>query len=371
MKRLLFIVSEDWYFVSHRLHLAEYALKHGYEVFLLCRTSKYKRKIESVGVRVFEWRIDRGSLNPFLELRALYDIMSALRAIKPDIVHSVSLKPVLYAAIISKFTKQYKFVHALTGMGFVFSSEKKLVKVLQSLLLKLLRLLFNEKHIRLVLQNYDDYNYILKEKLIQESNVYVIRGAGVDTQYFSPNHVSGDVPIVILPARMLWSKGVGEFVDAARRLHLKGIEARFVLVGKPDTKNPDYISASQIDVWINEGVIEAWGVKDDMANVLNQASIVCLPSYREGLPKALLEGASCGLPIVAFDVPGCREIVIDNENGFLVPVKDVVALSESLELLLEKPKLCCTMGSAGRDLVLKNFSQEKIASETLNIWVSF
>lgn len=368
MIRLLFVVSEDWYFVSHRLHLAEAAIALGYKVALLSRISHHRAQIESSGVEVIEWSLDRRSHNLFLEFHALLEVLSALRRFRPDLVHAVALKPVLYSALACRLTGVHARVSALGGLGFVFSSRKFLAQFLRPVLVLAFRWALRGNRSRLILQNQDDKATLLRANVAKGRGIRLIRGSGVDTSIFCPQGEVSGVPLVVLPARILWDKGVGEFVACARSIKQKGIAARFILVGEPDEHNPECVPVAQLKAWMAEGAVEWWGYRADMPDVLRQAAVVCLPSYREGLPKALLEAASCALPIVTYDVPGCREVVVDGENGFLVPLKDEQALVVALENLLSDPELRQRMGVAGRKIVLREFSQEKVAAETMRVW---
>jgi glycosyltransferase involved in cell wall biosynthesis len=367
-RKALFLVTEDWYFVSHRLYLAKAAIAAGYKVALLTRVAKHRDVIEAAGIEVIEWRIERGSLNPLTEFRAMFEVLVALRSFQPDIVHAVALKPVLYSALMCRLAGVDARVYALGGMGFVFSSTKFMVRLLRPILVLAFRLLLGGKRSRLILQNSDDLKMLLSLRMFDGRRIRLIRGAGVDTSEFCSRSDTQGIPLVVFPARMLWGKGVGEFVSCARSLRAKGIAARFALVGAPDTQNPECVPQPLIEAWVAEGVVEWWGHRDNMPDVMNQAAVVCLPSYREGMPKALLEASSCSRPIVAFDVPGCRELIVDGINGLLVPFKDVQALGAALEKLLGDPGLRRRMGEAGREMVIKEFSQEKVAAETLQAW---
>lgn len=368
MKRLLFVVSEDWYFVSHRLHLAKAAIAAGYKVALLSRLSHHRALIEASGVEVIDWALERRSRNPFMEVRAIWGVYAALRKFRPDLVHVVALKPVLYSALACRLAGVHARVAALGGLGFVFSSQRFLARLLRPVVVRAFRCALSGRDALLILQNPDDLAILLTSQVIEAKRIRLIRGAGVDTSAFSPQEENVGVPLVMLPARLLWDKGVGEFVDCARSFKQKGIPVRFALVGEPDEHNPECVPVPQIVAWVVEGVVEWWGYRADMPEVLRQAAVVCLPSFREGLPKVLLEAASCGRPIVTYDAPGCREVVVDGKNGFLVPLKDSQALVVAVEKLLCDPELRRQMGIAGREKVLKEFSQEKIAAETMRVW---
>jgi glycosyltransferase involved in cell wall biosynthesis len=278
------------------------------------------------------------------------------------------MKPVIYSAIASIISGLKNRVYAFAGLGFIFSSKRKSAKILRPILKLILKFLLKGINTRLILQNRDDAFDILNSKLISKKNIKLIRGSGVDTTNYSFSTIPNDVPLVILPARMLWDKGIGEFVESAIILKRKGFNVRLVLVGTPDEHNPESINETQLEIWKNEEIIEWWGHQNNMVKVYHQSTIVCLPSYREGLPKSLLEAASCGRPIVAYDVPGCREIVKDGYNGYLVQPKSIDGLVEAIILLINNYKLCVQMGKNGRKLVEKHFTQEKIARETIAVW---
>ena len=279
------------------------------------------------------------------------------------------MKPVIYSAIACNLSGLKSRIFALAGLGFVFTSNKRSAKILRPFLKVIFSLLFKGKKTKLILQNPDDRRQLLSKGVINPKNIRLIRGAGVDTKTFSFKTIPSNMPIIILPSRMLWAKGIQDFVDCAIEINKKVKKARFVLVGTPDIQNPDAISKVRLKKWNEEGVIEWWGHQSDMVKVYHQSTIVCLPTtYGEGLPKSLLEAASCGRPIVTYDVPGCREIVIDGYNGFLVKAKRVDDLISAISNLLDDRELCIKMGKNGRKLVEKYFTQEKIAQETMAVW---
>jgi glycosyltransferase involved in cell wall biosynthesis len=369
LKRLLFVVSEDWYFVSHRLNLARAAIRAGYEVGLITRVSSQRDIIESTGITVIDWNIIRRSGHPWQEIKSLVNLWQGIRFFQPDLVHAVAVKPVVYAALACRFSGVKARVAALGGLGFIFSSSKKSARFLRPLIVSLFRFALAGKKSLLILQNPDDSTLLLSAGVVSKKQIRLIRGAGVDIEAFAPAQAPLKNQMIILPARMLWDKGVGEFVEAARHIRAQRPDVRFVLVGTFDEQNPESVPFEQLSKWNEEGVVEWWGRMDNMPEVYRQSSIVCLPSsYREGLPKSLLEAASCGLPIVTYDVPGCREVVQDKVNGFLVPLRDTQRMVESLLELIDNPDVCARMGMAGREMVVKEFSQEMIADQTMKVW---
>jgi glycosyltransferase involved in cell wall biosynthesis len=221
---------------------------------------------------------------------------------------------------------------------------------------------------RLILQNKDNIKTIEEINIINKNYIRLIKGAGVETKKFLPSQIPLKSTIVILPGRMLWDKGVGEFVRVAKRIKARNIMARFILVGDIDLDNPESIKQIQIDKWVKSGTIEHWGRRDDMKKVYKDSSIVCLPSYNEGLPKVLLEAGSCSRPTVAFDVPGCREVIKNKVNGFLVELKNEHVLETTLVRLINNKKLCEEMGKNGRQIVERHFASNIINAQTFNIW---
>jgi len=368
LKKILFIVSEDWYFVSHRLHLATTAINNGYEVTLLSRVSKHQDFIRSLGIQTIHWPLDRKSFNPLRELISIYHIVHKVRSLKPNLVHAVGIKPIVYTGLSKLFFSVDGIVLALAGLGYIFRSSRASAKILRIFIVPLFRLLLAGSNIRLIIQNRDDGEILKNLNISKGEKIRLIRGAGVSVKDFFPKKVQNDKPLVILPARMLWDKGVEDFVNCAQRCFNNKINARFALVGNPDLHNPESIPEAQLEQWVELGFVEWWGEQDNMIKIYHMADLVCFPSYHEGLPKALLEAASCELPIVSYDVSGCREIVKDNVNGFLVPFKDEEALFVAVLELLENPKLRRKMGEISRKMVIEEFTQEKIAAETIRVW---
>ena len=368
MKKILFIVSEDWYFVSHRLHLAIAAMENGYEVALLSRLSIHQKFIKSLGIKVFDWPLERSSRNPLKELASIYHVVKTIRNFKPNLIHSVAVKPVIYALLSRAFYKVDGLILALAGLGFIFRSKSISAMILRIFFIPIIRLLLVGNNLRLVIQNNDDIDLLLRLRIINMNKIRLIRGSGVNTTDFFPKHDLHEIPLVILPARMLWNKGVQDFVNCAKQFVNTKESVRFALIGEPDFHNPESITIVQLKEWVELGIVEWWERQNNMLEVYHMADIVCFPSYHEGLPKVLLEAASCEIPIVAYDVSGCREIVKDNLNGFLVPFKDEDALYLSVMKLLENSKLRIEMGQKGRKIVIENFTEGRISSETIKVW---
>ncbi len=351
--------------------MAAAAVKAGYDVALLTHVQSDREVIEAAGIRIIPLDLQRRSLNPFRELKTLLAIINVYKREKPDIVHQVAMKPVLYGSVAARLVGCTRVVNALAGLGFVFSSEQLKARLIRPLIARCLKLILRLKGNRLILQNPDDINQFVSSGLVDADSVFLIRGAGVDTDTYSVSTFSTGSPLVLLASRLLWDKGINEFVQAAELLQKRGVTARFVLVGDVDVENPGSIPVETLMSWNKSGVIEWWGRRSDMPQVFAQAHLVCLPStYGEGIPKVLIEAAACGRPVVTTDMPGCREIVRHNENGLLVPPKNAVALADALQQLLENPDLRWKMGSRGRKIVEQEFAQEFVIEQTLALYRS-
>ena len=324
--------------------------------------------ISSKGVEVFNWAISRGSTNLLLELKSIFEVFSVVKKFSPDLVYSVASKPIIYSSIVCKLLGVHPRVNALGGLGFIFSSKKLFAKIIRSFVIPSFRLLLKGKSSILILQNTDDQKKLLSLKVIKKERTRLIKGSGVDINLFYPEKNPKGIPVVLLPSRFLWDKGIGEFVESAKILKEQGIKARFVLAGKHDEDNPENIPFSKIEEWVEQELVENWGFVENMSKAINQSSIVCLPSYREGLPKCLLEAASCARPIVATDVPGCREVVLHGKTGLLVKAKNKDSLVIALSKLLADSNLRKEMGEKGREMVLKEFSEDLISNQVSEVW---
>ena len=369
-RKILYFVPEDWYFCSHRLMLARAAREKGFEVAVATRVNAHGNIIRAEGFTLIPLRLRREGKNLWHELLTIWELIRIYRRERPDILHQVALKPILYGTIAALFTRKTTIVNVLAGLGFLSTSSSLKARVLNRLIRPAFKLIFGLRRTRLIVQNQDDYKEQLGGLIKDEKRILLIIGDGVDTSLFTPGPEPAGITTVILPARMLSNKGVTEFYEAARSLKSRGVEARFVLVGRTDPASPAAISAKQLETWVATGIIEWRGHCDDMPEVYRNANIVCLPSYREGIPKALLEAAASGRAIVATDVPGCREVVRPRVNGLLVPPRDSLALAEALQTLILNPDLRRNMGIEGREIAIKKFSAPRIIGELLKLYDS-
>ncbi len=370
--KLVFYVTEDWYFCSHRLPIARAAKQAGFDVVVATRVAKHGRCIQQEGFQLIPLSMRRRSKNPVREALAIIEILGIYRRERPDLVHHVAIKPVIYGSLAARFAGVPAVVNALTGLGFVFSSGRWKAKLLRPWIRSALRILFNQNHSKVILQNPDDQRLLTASDVLSPGHSVLIRGSGVDISRFHAFPEPDDDPIVVtLVGRMLVDKGVVEFVNAARLLKQKGVMLKAVLVGGPDLENPASIPEKQLLAWQSEGVIEWWGRQSDIPAVWARSHIAVLPTtYGEGVPKSLIEAAACGRPIIATDVPGCKEIVQHERNGLLIPVNDSAMLARAIERLILDKSLRHTMGEKGRQLVECEFSESIVASKTLELYRS-
>jgi glycosyltransferase involved in cell wall biosynthesis len=368
--RVLIVVNAEWYFLSHRLALARALRDHGYEVAVAATVERGRRSaIESEGLRFLPLHLRRRSVNPLREAATLLELVRLYRRERPDLVHHVTIKPVVYGSLAARRTGVPAVVNTIPGLGHTFRAGGVCANGLRWAVSFGYRVALADRRVRVIFQNPDDRDLFVTRRIVTEDRARVIRGSGVDVCGFSPSHEPTGVPVVLLASRLLWDKGVGDFVEAARRLRARGQPSRFVLVGAPDQENRRAVSEATLRDWANEGTVEWWGLRDDMPSVLRAATIVALPTfYREGTPKILLEAAACGRPIVATDVPGCREIVRPGENGLLVPPRDAGALADALAALLADKELRARMGARGREIAVAEFSEDVVISQTLAVY---
>lgn len=366
--KLLYLITEDWFFCSHFMERAVAAKAAGHDVIVVTRLGDKRRAILDAGLGLIHLPLARTSLNPFVAAWSLLRLWQIYKRERPDLVHHIAMKPIFLGTLAALLTGIPGVINAPVGMGFVYTSRGLLAKVLRPLFWVLLHTLLNPRGSKVILENADDRAALLTKRYVREEDICLIRGAGVDTGRFKPADRTHGQLIVMLAARLLWDKGVGEFVAAAAMLRPRNPQARFVLVGAPDLQNPAAIAQAQLDRWGQQGDVELWGYRDDMASTWAQADIACLPSYREGLPKSLIEALATGLPCVTTDVPGCREAVRQRFNGLLVPARSVEPLAQAIQLLIDSPALRVEMGHKGRQMAMAEFSTARVIGETLAVY---
>ncbi len=367
--KLLYVVNIPRFFLSHRMPLALAARQSGYDVQVATsvQDSDSVGSILDQGLRLHPIPLSQHGMNPLSELRTINALRRLYAALKPDLIHHISIKPVLYGGIAARLTGQRAIIHAMSGLGYVFTSAELRASLLRQVTRPLFRAVTASAHNRMIFQNSDDRQFFVKHGMISSEKAVLIRGSGVDENVFTAQAERLDkLPVVLFAGRLLWQKGIGEFVEVARRLRGR---ARFRVVGYEEASSPLNVSAARLKAWAEEGLIEWLGKRDDMPQVYAASNIVCLPStYGEGVPKVLIEAAACGRACVTTDKPGCREIVRQGENGVLVPPEDIDALAAAVEGLIRDPALRQEMGAKGRQVVLDGFTLRQVVNETLELY---
>lgn len=356
---LLFVVNDVGYFISHRLPLAEVARAHGYDVQIACTGDG--APLRAMGFVHHPVPVDRGTANLLGEFRALVALIVLFRRLRPTLVHLVTLKPVLYGGIAARLVATPAVVSAVAGLGFLFIGEGGTrAAIIRKLIVPVFRFAFGHPNQKIIFQNRDDLDQLVAATGFDPRKALLVRGSGVDIAKYQYVAEFDDTLTVAMASRLLRDKGVMEFVEAVRLLRQRGMNARFWLIGAPDPANPATVSDAQVEAWRREGIVECLGQRDDVPDLYARSHVVTLPSYREGLPKALIEAAACGRAVVTTDVPGCRDAIEPGVTGLLVPPRDGVALADALQNLLEDGNTRRRMGRAGRELAEREFRIEKV-----------
>ena len=365
---VLLVANTDWYLYRFRLSLAKLLLQRGFTPALVSPPGPHVEKFTSIGLRWIPISINRRGSHPYEELSTLREFTSLYRAERPVLVHHFTVKPVLYGSLAARAVGDLRVVNSITGLGYLFHSNDARADLMRVLITPAYRYAMSKDHLQLIFENGADSEHFLRNNLARPNQCTVIEGVGVDLESYPPLKEPDGPPVVLMASRLLWDKGVGEFVEAAKLVRNRQPEIRFVLVGGLDPGNPSAIEKTTIDAWVEDGTVEWWGHRENMSAVFSECAIVALPSYGEGLPTVLLEAAASGRPIVATDIPGCREIVEHGRNGLLVPLRNSSALAEAVEMLIEDASLRRRMGILGRERMEKRFDQRRINEKTLEVY---
>ena len=377
MSEIVLFANTDWYLYNFRRSLALALREAGHELLLLSPPGEYGARLRALGLRWEPVPMDRRSLNPLREAAVLAHLWRLFRRERPDLVHGFTIKCAVYGSLAARAAGVPARVNAVTGMGYVFTSTDAKARALRPLVRLLMRAALDGRDARLILQNPDDVAVFEQARLVAPGQIRLIPGSGVDCVRFAPGESVGrghapdaDTPPfrVLLAARLLWDKGLAEFIDAARRLHGEGRAIDFLLAGDPDPGNPAAVPEATVHGWVTEGLLQWLGHVDDMPALLRSVDAVVLPSYREGLPKGLIEAAACALPLVTADVPGCREVVTDGIDGLRVPVRDAAALAAAIARLHDDPALASRLGAAARTRALAEFDEQIVIARTLAVY---
>jgi len=365
---LLYLVTEDWAFWHHRRVMAHAARAAGFEVAVAARIGAHRARLEAEGFTVHPLRLARGSMNPLAELSSLFQIIALYRKLKPALVHHVALKPVLYGAIAARIAG-VPAVNALAGLGFVFISDRLLARMARPVFKLAFRYLLTSVKSRLLLQNQDDVDLFVGSKIAPADRITLIRGSGIDIEKFTPAPPPESGPVTYAyVGRMIGDKGVGHLVEAMAQANAKGAGARLLLVGKPDPENPTNISETTLKAWAGRPDIEWRGEVEDVRDIWREAHVAVLATRREGLPMGLMEAAAMGRPIIATDVPGCREVAIEGQNALLVPFGSPEAFAVAILRLARDPGLRASYGAASRRIVTSDLSSQSVGAAVVALY---
>lgn len=371
--KLLILTTQDKFFLSHIVERAEFFQKKGWEVSVAIQITedKFAQQIKNKGFEVFDTKIERRSINPLSQLIALYRLFRIYWLYKPDLVWHLGAKSIAYGTLVCKILRIKQpvgIINAPIGLGYVYASNSTKAKLLRPLVDLLYRLFLNPAFSRVIVENLDDINIFIKKGSLDTKDAYCILGAGVDTSSFVPLRKNNAICKVVMAARLIREKGVWDFVRAAEILHDRKVPVRMILVGAPDYGNPSSITREEFEILKKNPSVECLGYQSDIKEILGSADVFCHPSfYREGLPRVLIEAASCGLALLTTDTIGCRETIRGN-NGFLFQSHDVVKLAQLLEYLVNHPEEVTAMGQNSREIALMYFDSHKICKRTYEVF---
>lgn len=369
--KLLMIVNVDWFFLSHRLPVALEALRSGYEVHIVTTLTEGRERLEAYGFKVHEVNMDRSGAGLLGLLATLYKFIRLFWRIRPDVVHLVTIKPVLLGGLAARVSPVGGVVFAISGLGHVFVDNTLLGKVRKKLVGIWYRFILSTRNMRIIFQNPDDRHAIESIANLDAAKVAMIPGSGVDLKEYCYALPPEGRPVMLMAARLLATKGVREYVQAARILKERNIKARVLLVGAPDVGNPASVSEVELHAWAQEGVVEWLGHRNDLSSLMAQSHVVVLPSYYgEGLPKVLIEAAACGRAVVTTDMPGCRDAIEPDVTGLLILPRSPEAIADALSTLIQDRRRCLKMGLAGRERAEQLFDVHSVGQIHLSLYDS-
>ena len=364
--KAIIVTSDDWYFLSHRLPVAAAAKEMGMEVVVVTASGKQSGGITAFGYQhITVPSLNREKRGILAGLRAIRDLAALFRSEAPDIIYSVSLRYAVLAVAAAWSVPKTIVINLIPGLGFIFSSEKAMARLLKPIVVLVMRCLFHNQRVIIVVQNRDNLTFFRSKIGIPSARIRLIPGSGVDVGRFVSSPPPEGTPVVALVGRMLWSKGIGELVDAAISLRKRGVRVRMALVGVPDAANPDSVPVELLRRWDREKVVEWWGFQDDIADVWKRATIGVFPTwYGEGIPKSLLEAGACGRPVIATNVVGCRDVIEHESNGLLIQPRSSEELVGAIVHLLNEAPMRARMGERLAKLVREKFDDKTVQDET-------
>lgn len=370
---ILFIVNVDWFFISHRLPIALKVLNEGYKVTIACKFTEHRKYLEDLGFNLIDIPFSRSGGGITSEIKTIRAIKEVVEKVKPDVLHAITIKPVLYSGLALKTVNtDVPFVAAISGLGYVFTAKTLRAKLTKFIASAFYKVALSQRLKTVIFQNTSDESILTHVAKLNSSDKVLIKGSGADLSVydFKPENLDQS-PKIVMACRLLKEKGVYQFIEAARIVKATYPSTEFLLVGTPDLENPNTVKQAEIDNWVNEGTINYLGHRNDIPDIFSNSNIVCLPSfYGEGVPKVLIEAAACGRAIVTTDNPGCRDAVIVGETGLTVPVRDSIKLAEALSHLIEKTQLRLRMGQEARKFAEQAFDVNSVVDKHLAIYSS-
>lgn len=368
-KRLVLFLNSGELFLSHRQHLAQGAAAEGYDVTVLVPEGPGAVEVRARGYKCETVKLGRKSLSPLGELLSVVRIFQTLKRLKPDVLHSFTIKPVLYGTLCARLLGIPSIVNTVTGLGYIFIDKGFVAGTLRALLSPLYKIVFRSPRVNFIFQNKDDFDLYRRHGWVDIHRSQLIPGTGVDVQTFQPNQLpTGAESIVLYAGRYLKDKGLLELFAACRELAREGQNIRLLMCGKTDPGNPNSLSDEEFARWRQESWLEDLGFQKEMAKIYAKAHVVCLPSYREGIPLTLIEAAACGKALLATDVPGCRDVVTDGETGLLIPAADSPALKNALKKLITDKDLRDNLGERARAMAIERFAKEPLVKRNLGVY---
>lgn len=370
MKKVALVANSSWYLWNFRLSFLEGLRAEGYETVLIAPEDAYSDRLRSLGFRLVPLALDRKGMNPLADLLAFLRLARIYRVEKPDIAHHHTVKCILYGSLAAWDAKVPAVVNSVTGLGHLFLSSSPVVKAVRSALLVLYRLVARRPRVHFLFQNPDDLSAFARFGVALPGKHTLVRGSGIDTSRFRPpeQEREGGPVRVLFASRMLKEKGLYELRQAGLRLKEQGAACELVLAGDIDEGNPSAVTFAELEQWQGEGWMRWLGHVDKMDELLRSVEVCVLPSWREGLPRSLLEAAACGRAIVATDVPGCREVVDHERTGLLVPARSPDALAAAIARLCRDPALRARLGAAARARAEAEFSDRHVRERTIGIY---
>jgi len=366
---IVFITNVDWFFISHRLPIAIELLSEGFQVHLIAKSTNCEMILKKYGIIFHNWRLDRSSINPLKIIYDIFKLFLIIKDIKPNIIHSITLKPIIMSGILGIIFNSSYYVYSISGLGYSYISKTVKSLIVRWITLKIFTFIFNRNNFHIIFQNKEDLNKILKISNLSSNSYSLIPGSGVYLDKFSPkskqfNNKNKKI-IFLFASRLLKSKGLIEFINSSEIFQ----EAEFKIAGKFDYGNEDCVSKDVIDNAVANGSIKFLGERNDMQKIINTSDVVVLPSYYgEGVPKILIEAAACGKAIITTDHPGCRDAIINNVSGILVKPRSKKELEKAIRYLLQNPDLIKNMGIEGRKLAIKKFNILDVIKKHIDIY---